>query len=199
MRWNGDRSLASAWADVVCIDCHATYEIEPKKGSVVIDNCFHFKSIPGGSFETFMKYKPIGKRFLLLVSRERSLDKTVKSSVMDKTVKCSVIRTYHHPTTLSVIDYVTPRLTDKSFQGNCTFIGTTIHVKKLNKTSDETFYKVPECKEDFTVIAELVYDSHFGTGSWEAWKGLPVSESQEGHASDTSVTMNPNQQTAWGL
>lgn len=98
LRYNGGLDDACSWADIVCIKCHATYEIKSKKDPDTVQKGFE-NGFRGRSFRTFAGLEELGQRYLLVVSR---------TPVSVKGELC-------HPITVATIDHVIPQLSSESF------------------------------------------------------------------------------------
>jgi len=153
LRYNGGSDEASSWADVVCVRCHATYEIKSKADNQKLENCWKY-GYPGGSFRTYAALEPNGKRFLVVVSRQPSIGRTE-----DK----------HYPVTLAEIDHVVPRLTDWSFVAS-TKEGSGVPLRtiiKPNLSTRKRWCDLPACYVDVAFEVKRAYDGKFGEGKWD--------------------------------
>ena len=152
LRWNGGFCMTSAWADVVCIHCYAMYEIKSKRDQKTVrKNIITYNQIRGGDFLAFSRFKPLGERYLVMVSRTPAAD------------GCDA----YHPVTIAIIDRVVPKLTSNSFDlgdGDEIRIGSEISIKPESRT---TWCTVPPCDLPYYELAESVYDRAFGIGEWK--------------------------------
>lgn len=164
MRWNGGFGVSSAWADVVCVRCFASYEIKTKRDQeAAIKNMVKHDSVSGGSFLAFSKFKPLGQRCLVMVPRTPRHDDYGK----------------YHPVTIAEIDQVLPTLTDKSFDLrsiDAIMIKSKVFVKAGTR---KTWCMVPASplSDHVEDLARSVFDSKFGKGEWDRRRrsgpGLP--------------------------
>lgn len=152
LRWNGGSDLVSSWADLVCIQCHSTFEVKSQGSADSIEKRLRYNNLTGGSFATFYRYAPLGKRFVVVVNREESYNKDTKSMT--------------HRVSVAEITAVLPRLSDYSFAGrqkNSIRLKSSIDIKA---SAMKVWCHVDACKADFSELALQVFDSHFGKGAW---------------------------------
>jgi hypothetical protein len=152
LRWNGGSDLVSSWADLVCIQCHSTFEVKSQGSADSIERRLRYNNLSGGSFKTFYRYAPLGKRFVVVVNRQESYNKDKKSMT--------------HRVSVAEITAVLPKLCDCSFSGRQ---NNSIRLKSSIDTKASTmkvWCHVDACKADFFELALRVFDSHFGKGAW---------------------------------
>lgn len=165
IRWTGGRGSASSWMDMSCSACQSTYEIKSKKTPEHINRDFQFNGIRGGSFYLYhssnrsicirgkselnaKETKP--KRFLVLVSRT-ALWRPTGEAVW--------------PVEVAEIDYIVPRLKDKSFglRSGKLSVGSDIRTKLSTR---KNWFQIPMVKCDFEDMAREVYNEHFSSAEW---------------------------------
>eukprot|EP00543_Licmophora_paradoxa_P000297 CAMPEP_0202455270 /NCGR_PEP_ID=MMETSP1360-20130828/12839_1 /ASSEMBLY_ACC=CAM_ASM_000848 /TAXON_ID=515479 /ORGANISM="Licmophora paradoxa, Strain CCMP2313" /LENGTH=399 /DNA_ID=CAMNT_0049074811 /DNA_START=140 /DNA_END=1339 /DNA_ORIENTATION=+ len=162
LRWNGGRSSDASWTDLLCCNCHSTYEVKSKKDLPAVEKIFrnlqrYASGFPGGSFRRFHSNfmgRDHGKRYVVLVTRTP----TTKG---------------FFPVYISEIDSVDPSLEGKSFATysakRTIFIGSKIKMKRCHSKS--IWCQVP-CPPHLSTrkqeLAKEIYDEEFGNGSWDA-------------------------------
>ena len=153
LRWNGGGSIASAWADILCLNCKSAYEVKSKRTKDDISKCFSYCEVGGGSFATYHKNRSIGQHFVVFVDRLPT-----SREVED---------TPYHSVTAVEIDHVLPKLTPKSFNTERApdlFLGSRIILKENSRT--EWFQFDPPGGAIPNDIAKHTFDSYFGSGNW---------------------------------
>lgn len=151
LRWNGGHKTLSSWSDVVCLECHATYQIKSKKDADKVDKGLKFNSFRGGSFKRYYKYHPLGKRYLVIVSRAASYDRKQRKMT--------------HNVTIGEIARVLPRLNGESFTKEDK-MNITADIELKSDSIQKSWISIPEYEGDFRSIAEEVYTTEFGPGKW---------------------------------
>ena len=153
LRWNGGFGVTSAWADVVCLSCHSSYEIKSKRDQKAVQKALiTYGTVNGGSFLAFSKFEPRGRRYLVMVPRSPQED---------------TLGTPFHVVTVVEIDRVVPKLTDRSFDPTNVDnlkIGSRIFVKRATL---KTWFTVPACRVPIYELVNAVYDNEFGAGQWQ--------------------------------
>ena len=148
LRWNGGPSSASAWADVVCVACGATYEIKSKHNQdKVLDSLMKHDTVAGGSFIAFSKYKRPGKQYLVMVPRIPEANG-------------------FHPVSIALIDQVIPSLTNYSFDMKKLDNMRISSQIKVNARTRQTWCVVPACPLSYFHTVAQAYDEVFGDGEW---------------------------------
>jgi hypothetical protein len=153
LRWIGGRH-GLAWGDVVCIECKSLYEIKSKATIEKVHKClFEYNQVTGGSFLHYAKHRRLGKKYLVVVSRQPGKNGS-------------------YPIYGVEIETVTPQLTDKSFdlERDHPYIGSVLsfHAKAVHSN----FIKgiVRPVPTDVNVSPAVVFNQHFGEGSWSRWQ-----------------------------
>jgi hypothetical protein len=117
-----------------------------------IEKRLRYNNLRGGSFATFYRYAPLGKRFVVVANRQESYNKDTKAM--------------SHRVSVGEITAVLPRLCDHSFTGhknNSIRLQSSIDIKG---SAMKVWCHVDACKADFSQLANQVFDSHFGEGAW---------------------------------
>lgn len=161
--------MTSAWADVVCINCHATYEIKSRKNQEKVRKVMvKYNKVRGGSFLAFSRFKTKGERYLVMVGRTPERDEHGP----------------HHPLSIAVIDCVTPKLTSDSFDldDDEIYIGSEISIKPETR---KTWCIIPACGLSYYEVTESAYDEVFGHGEWK--KRVPSESKWLGKDEDSLI------------
>ena len=147
LRWNGGMAATSAWADIVCVNCEASYEVKSKHDlQKVIDNLVKYDKIPGGNFLAYSKYK---RKNHYLVMTHRSP------------------RNGFHSVFAAMIKTVTPALSNASFDSRKVDQMTIASEIKVDDGYD-VWCAMPECSVKYYYKAiERAFDEVFGQGEWQ--------------------------------
>jgi len=152
LRWNGGGSIHSAWADLVCIQCQAAYEVKTKETTEkILKSAVTFNSIPGGSFRTYCANKVSGKHYLIMVNR-------LPQSALGK-------ESTHHTVFAWEIDCVLPVLCPLSFNNedeNGIVLRSKIRVKPNTR---QTWFTFDPLEESVASLAYESFDGYFGSGA----------------------------------
>jgi hypothetical protein len=152
LRWNGGRDSVSSWVDLVCIECQSTFEVKSQGSADTIERRLRYHDLRGGSFATFYRYAPLGKRFVVVVNRQESYNKDTKSMT--------------HRVSVAEIKTILPRLCDYSFAGRQNKNLSLKSSIDTNASAMKVWCHVDACQADFSELAIQVFDSHFGQGAW---------------------------------
>lgn len=151
--WNGGITESGSWADVVCRNCMASYEIKSIKSDEVFEKKLKYNSLNGGSFRKFYKNPArYQERYLVIVRREESY--------------ISTQRDFGHRVSIGKIQKVKPRIMPESFDMTKTF---KIRMKsnvEVDESSLEKSWFYVEPFHDQIAIAQEVFDDFYGDGSW---------------------------------
>jgi hypothetical protein len=149
LRWIGGLN-GLAWGDVVCVECKALYEIKSKATIDKVHKClFQYNSVQCGSFLNFAEHRRLGKKYLVIVSRQPGQND-------------------NHPIYGLEIETVAPTLTDTSFdlERRDLHIGSVISVK-VNAASSYVKGILRPLRSDFCFHRpDSIFDEHFGEGEW---------------------------------
>lgn len=149
LRWNGGCAANSAWTDMVCVQCKATYEIKSKHNQEkVLDNLIKFDDIRGGSFTAYSMYERGRKHFLVMVPRLPESNG-------------------FHPVNIALIDEVLPSLINASFDLRNTDrmrIGSRIKIKQGTRN---TWCVIPAHPVSYFGAVSRAYDEVFGDLEWK--------------------------------
>lgn len=154
LRWNGGGSIASAWADVLCLNCKSAYEVKSKRTKDAVGKCLRYLEVGGGSFASYHKNRSIGRHYLVLV------DRLPTSRAVEDTP--------YHSVTAVEIEHVLPKLTPKSFNKKRApdlFLGSRIILKENSRT--EWFQFDPTAGAMSKNLVVRTFDSYFGHRSWD--------------------------------
>ena len=170
LRWDGGPASSSAWANVVCIECAASYEIKSKHDQEkVLNHLIKYDHTRGGSFISYSKYRRPGKHFLVMAPRLPGSNG-------------------FHAVYIVQIDQVTPCLNDASFDPKKMDemrIGSQIKVKTKTR---QTWCVIPKCPlSPFHTIGQA-YDEVFGAGEWEKKHPDVAAWTNRGNLKDDSLS-----------
>ncbi|OEU06527.1 hypothetical protein FRACYDRAFT_254547 [Fragilariopsis cylindrus CCMP1102] len=150
--WNGGFDSSSSWADVVCKNCMASYEIKSVSSDATFEKKLKYNSFNGGSFRKFHKNPArYQARYFVIVSRE--------ATSSQESNDCT-----SHRVSIAEIQKVEPSLRVQSFDvAKASRIRIQSNVK-INKNSLEMARcYVPIFKTSHTEIAQSVFEDYYGS------------------------------------
>ena len=150
--WNGGFDSSSSWADVVCKNCMASYEIKSVSSDATFEKKLKYNSFNGGSFRKFHKNPArYQARYFVIVSRE--------ATSSQESNDCT-----SHRVSIAEIQKVEPSLRVQSFDvAKASRIRIQSNVK-INKNSlEKAWCYVPTFKTSHTEIAQSVFEDYYGS------------------------------------